>query len=76
MARNSSPLALSLMKAYREYVPFFDADDDITHPVPMLLLARLVNESEQTLRVRLDVPRSTDLQVDDELEVPSPDDRP
>ena len=42
-------------------------------PLPMLLLALLVHEREETLRLRLGPSLFSNLQVDDEIEFPRPE---
>jgi hypothetical protein len=51
---------------------FGPEDGDEARPVPMLLLALLVREREETLRLRLERTLSSGLQVDDEIELPRP----
>ena len=52
---------------------FGPEDRDAARPVPMLLLALLVREREETLRLRLEATLFSGLQVDDEIEFPRPE---
>jgi hypothetical protein len=61
-------------EARSEWPPtgFGPEDGDAARPVPMLLLALLVREREETLRLQLGGMLSSGLQVDDEIQFPRP----
>ncbi|MEO8191091.1 MAG: hypothetical protein ABI682_12180 [Acidobacteriota bacterium] len=70
-----SPFALALQKADREFRASAETEDDITRPVVLASIPRrLTRDSEPALRLFLDPAEG--IQVDDELEVPRPDDNP
>jgi hypothetical protein len=71
MARSTSEVS---NEARRESHPtgFGPEEGDAARPVPMLLLALLVSEREETLRLQLDGMLASGLQVDDEIQFPRP----
>jgi hypothetical protein len=75
MARSSNSLSRAFAQADLAYwsLPFDASDDEVTRPVALGFLIGAL-ESEPTLQVCLDTPSPCDLQVDDEIEVPRPDD--
>ena len=62
-------------EARSEWLPpgFGPEDGEGARPLPMLLLALLVHEREETLRLRLEATLFSGLQVDDEIEFPRPE---
>jgi hypothetical protein len=75
MARSSNSLSRAFVQADFAYwsSPFDASDDEVSRPVALGLLIGAL-ESGPTLRVCLDAPSPSDLQVDDEIEVLRPDD--
>ena len=69
----TSPLSQALAKADQEYRPsrFEAAPDETTRPVAMSVILKFAQESESTQQVFLQAPSPDDLQVDDEVEIPS-----
>ncbi|MEP6802666.1 MAG: hypothetical protein ABJC07_12040 [Acidobacteriota bacterium] len=73
MPTSTSPLALALQKADREFRASAETEEDITRPIVLARVPRRpTRDSEPTLRI---LRRSAEaMQVDDELEFPRPDD--
>jgi len=76
MARSTSPLALALAKADAEYRPAlgnpFTDDNETTRPVSAALIARMIRQSDPTMRLCLELPEQQPrggIQVDDEAEI-------
>ena len=73
MPTSTNPLALALQQANREFRATAETEDDITRPVVLTgIRRRSTRDSEPTLRIVLKSPEA--MQVDDELELPRPDD--
>ena len=73
MARSTSREMSNEVRSEWPPTGFGPEDGDGARPVPMLLLALLVREREETLRFRLDRTLSSGLQVDDEIQFPRPE---
>ena len=77
MARSTSPLAVALAKADAEFRPqmaeVYADDNEITRPISAGLIARLIRQSDPTIRLCLDRTDEQHIQVDDEMDVPKRD---
>ncbi len=73
MPTSTSPLALALQKADREFRASAETEEDITRPIVLAPVPRRpTRDSEPTLRILRSCAEA--MQVDDELELPRPDD--
>ncbi|MDQ2869233.1 MAG: hypothetical protein M3S32_00720 [Acidobacteriota bacterium] len=72
MQRSTSPLALALQKADRDFRANAGTADEITRPVILIPIARRrMRETEPTLQLYLEI-EAPSMQVDDEFERPLP----
>ena len=72
MQRSTSPLALALQKADRDFRANPGTADEITRPVLLIPIARhLMRETEPTVQLYLEI-EAPSMQVDDEFERPLP----
>ncbi len=73
MQRSTSPLALALQKADRDFRANAETADEITRPVILASIPRrLMRESEPSLQLYLEI-EAPSMQVDDEFETPRRD---